>query len=908
MRGGTGALAALTAGLYALGALLAFRWFDVDGLGPGFFPAAGVTLAALTLTRRRRWPWLLLAVGATELVINLAHDVPPGPAAGFAAANTVEPFVGALLLRLAAGRPDLSRRRDLWLFVGCAVLAGPAVGGAVAATVHEVLGSGVRPWPLFAARWALGDALGVLLVGGAVLGWRSGDPASRDRLATPGGAGLVVAALAASLAVFRWDVVWLGYLLAGLLVVVAFRLSTRGVGIAGLVMATVIGEASASGRITPPAGVSADATWFAVNLVVGLVVVVAFALAVEIAEREESVRRRREAEEARRAAEAEAASAGEREALLAAERRARARAELLQDVTARLSSLTAPARIVEEIAALTAQALGSRTGILALPGPDGRLRAAAAHGYDAGQRRRLDDALAAPGAVLPLTVAFGTGRFVAETGPGRVQERFPDTGRLPARFGAVAAVPCVVDGRVVGALGWGFEQPRTFDDDFAALVSAIAAQCALALERGRLFEAERRRSRQLGALQAAVGRMAAAPGTDEVVAAVLGPALAAVGAGGAVIGLAAAGGGVRVVAGHGPVAAADDAAALLAAAVADGEVVALPGVRALHDRFPALAGLAASGDGAWLAAPFAASSTARGGLLLGFADPQELDADQVSLLVTLAQAAGQSLGRAAAAEREHGVAVALQRSLLGEPDVVAGLEVATVYRPGTRDLHVGGDWYDVIRLPGGAAALAIGDVAGHSLAAAAAMGQIRSTLRALAALVPDPAELLTRLDSFVEQVDGAALTSLFYAVLDVEAGLLRYACAGHPPPVVGPRQGAAYFLDGGHGTLLGVDAGTPRTGAVATLAPSDVLVLYTDGLVERRGESLSVGLERLRAATGSAVRSAGSDGAGPDGAEPDGAEPDGADCRAVCEHLTRTVLGPDTDDDTALLVVRRRGG
>ncbi len=723
-------IAALTAVLYAVGALLALRWFDANGLGPGFFPSAGVTVSVLVLTERRRWSWVLVAVAVTEFGLDIVHDLGPRAAAGYAVANVVEPLVGASLLRSVVGRVDLGRRRDLWGFLVCAGALGPAVGAVVAATT-STLDGGQRPWLLFAARWLLGDGLGVLLVGGAVLGWRSGDPSSRERLYRPTGVALLGVSVVASLAVFRWDVVWLGYVLVALLVTVAFRLGTRGVGIAGAGMATVIGEAAAAGQIDVPEGVTANAAWFALNLVVGLVVVVALALAVEIGEREESVRRRREAEEAQRTAEAQARVATERAALLQSEQQARARAELLQDVTARLSSLTAPAQIVTAIAELTARALATRTAILALPQADGLLRSAASYGYGDEERRRLDELLAR-GADIPLTAAFAGGGFVAASDRQALLARFAGAGDLPIEFGAMAAVACVVDGRPVGALGWGFDTEREFDEDFAAVASAIGAQSALALERGRLFEAERRQG-----------------------------------------------------------------------------------------------------------------------------------------------------------EREHEVAVELQRALLGRPDAVAKLDVATVYRPGTRDLQVGGDWYDVIGLPDGAAALVIGDVTGHSLAAAAAMGQIRSTLRALAPLISEPHALLERLDTFVDQIDGATLTSLFYAVLDPATGALSYSCAGHPPPLLVPRCGEPAFLDGGHGPLLGVPGIGPRSTASAAVAADDTLVLYTDGLVERRTESLTHSLAALAGHAREACRSAGSSPA------------------LVCDHLTHALLAPDATDDTALLVARR---
>lgn len=891
----TAALALLTAGVYALGASVTLAWFDSKGLGPAFFPAAGVTLSALTLTRRQRWPAILAAVFAAEWVIDTVSGLSTVESLGYALANTLEPLTGALLLRAAVGRPDLGRRRDLWAFLALACLAGPAVGGAVAASTH-LLGGGPRDWWLFAARWLVGDGLGVLLAAGAVLGWRSGDETTRRRLSTPAGWAMLGACVVASLAVFAGNAVWLGYGLVLLLVGVAFVLGTRGVGLAGFGMAMVVGEASATGRIRVPAEVSPDAAWFAVNLVIGLVVVVGFALAVEIGEREDSVRRRNEAEEARRSAEDRAEAATERSRLLDAEQRARARGELLQDLTDRLSRLTTPTEVVAAVTELTAAALSSRTAVIAVP-EDGALVSLACHGYSRSEREVLD-AVLARGASVPLVEAHRENAFVSASGAEAVVTRFPAAPSLPARFGAVAAVPVVVDGRPVGALGWGFDTERTFDDDFVALAAAIGAQAGLALERGRLFEAQRSHTRRLVALQEVVALMAAAPGTSAVLDAVLGHGLAAVGAASAVLRVVGPDGRFAVAAEHGAIAepGADEAGRTLAEAstpladaVRAGKVVTIGSLEEARSRYPDFAHvLDGSGESAWAAVPFE-SSAIQGGLALGFAAPQPFDAEQLSLLATLGQVAGQSLARAAAAEREHTVAVELQRSLLGRPDEVPGLEVAGVYRPGTQELQVGGDWYDVVRLPGDRVGLVVGDVAGHSLAAAVAMGQVRSTLRALATVADEPGALLERLDTAVEEIEGAPMTSLFYAVLDPRTGSLAYACAGHPPPLLVPAAGEPFFLEGSLSPLLGVPGAGPRPTARASLDAGTTLLLYTDGLVERRGESLTKSLQLLADHARGAVQDGGHEPA------------------AVCDRLMAALLGPDAADDTALLVVRRTG-
>ena len=143
-----------------------------------------------------------------------------------------------------------------------------------------------------------------------------------------------------------------------------------------------------------------------------------------------------------------------------------------------------------------------------------------------------------------------------------------------------------------------------------------------------------------------------------------------------------------------------------------------------------------------------------------------------------------SLDNALRYEREREVSHALQPGLLGAaPAEVEGVEIATVYRPGSETLEVGGDWYDVFRLGDTTLALVVGDVVGHGLDAAVAMGQLRGAVRALAP-TGSPSHVLDALDLFVEQVPQGAMATLAYAELDLEDGRLTYACAGHPPPLL----------------------------------------------------------------------------------------------------------------------------
>jgi serine/threonine-protein kinase RsbW len=166
-------------------------------------------------------------------------------------------------------------------------------------------------------------------------------------------------------------------------------------------------------------------------------------------------------------------------------------------------------------------------------------------------------------------------------------------------------------------------------------------------------------------------------------------------------------------------------------------------------------------------------------------------------------------------------------------------------------LEVGGDWYDVFLAEPGVLSFVVGDVVGRGLRAASAMGQLRSAVRAVAGPGVGPARLLSRLDRFVEQVEAAGMATLAYAELDLATGVVRYSCAGHPPPLLLAADGALDLLWEGRSTPLGAFLHpVERPEALLQLAPGDRLLLYTDGLIERRDRNLDDGLALLSAAAG----------------------------------------------------------
>jgi len=236
-------------------------------------------------------------------------------------------------------------------------------------------------------------------------------------------------------------------------------------------------------------------------------------------------------------------------------------------------------------------------------------------------------------------------------------------------------------------------------------------------------------------------------------------------------------------------------------------------------------------------------------------------------------------------EREHRIATTLQRSLL--PEGIASLpdvEVSARYIPADDEMEVGGDWYDVIQLPDGRLCIAIGDVAGHGVEAAAVMGQLRMAMRAYALQQLSPTETMYRLNTLAMQLRAGAMATLTFGHLDPESGSFSAVKAGHPPPLILDADGSYTFMSGSIGPPLGVNPAALFDPVTIELPFDSTLFLYTDGLVERRGEPLEHGLERLARAAADGPR----------------------DVQEIPDHLVASLIGNSAPDDAAILVLRRR--
>lgn len=214
-----------------------------------------------------------------------------------------------------------------------------------------------------------------------------------------------------------------------------------------------------------------------------------------------------------------------------------------------------------------------------------------------------------------------------------------------------------------------------------------------------------------------------------------------------------------------------------------------------------------------------------------------------TLLTVLAGRLGQGLQRVHQVDQQRETALALQHAILGPADLPNGFAVR--YQAATRPLQVGGDWYDIVDLDDGRIALIVGDCVGHGLAAATVMGQVRSACRALLFENPSPGAALAGMDRFAARLPGAQCTTAVCAVLTPETGELVYSSAGHPPPILVHGDGSTQMLDEGHTIALGIRGNWIRPEARVTIPARSTLLLYTDGLVERRRIPLDHGISRV---------------------------------------------------------------
>ncbi|HWI21952.1 MAG TPA: SpoIIE family protein phosphatase [Baekduia sp.] len=451
---------------------------------------------------------------------------------------------------------------------------------------------------------------------------------------------------------------------------------------------------------------------------------------------------------------------------------------------------------------------------------------------------------------------------------------------------SVLTVPLLSHGRLFGALSlFAASEARNFGPRRVGLAEEIARRAATAIENVMLFESQQAATRQLQHLQAVTDATLDNLELDDLLQELLRRISAMRLADFAAILLYDSERGdlemtasqdlpeigpVRIGPGEG----------VAGQVLSTGEMLYVENVRSLSRTSALLSELGDHVESV-LALPLLVDDEIVGVLEVGTLDePREFSDSELELLTLAAERAARGIVNASLYTQARAASTMLQGSLL--PDslpAIAGYEIAAIYRPGQDLTEVGGDLYDVFELPDGRFAIAIGDVVGRGIRAAGLMGQLRAATRAYAREHSDPAVVMSQVDHLVEELVAVPFATMVLLMLDPVTGTVVMANAGHPPPILKTSGLAA--LAGG--PPLGTPVDAPRVSQALQMDPGEVLVLYTDGMVELRSERLGDRLEALAAAVSS----------GP------------TDPEALLAHLEQVMLTGETRDDTAAVALRR---
>ena len=565
-------------------------------------------------------------------------------------------------------------------------------------------------------------------------------------------------------------------------------------------------------------------------------------------------------------------------------------ARRLQEVTSALSLAATPVDVTNTCLEHALASVGADAGFVVLTGPGGTaVEFVTSSGYG-------DDELEGWAAFgledeVPFARVISGGEPVWAFSP---DEMAVFTAREAGSDQSWAALPLRTGAGVQGALHLSFRHQRTLSTAEQEWLVNVVSQCAQALERSRLFAEEQRLRARAERVQSMTAAFANALTRSDVAEAVVREIGGAVDADGAALAVVAEDRGLlRVLAWEGYP---DDVVEAWRELPLDSESPATQAVRRrrtgfyatldrLHEEIPDPApGSVPPGHSSFLFVPLAVGRRVNGVLTLSWSAPAVLSQEDLGFVETLASQAAQGLDRASHFELERTIAETLQRSVLpASLPRVDGVELAARYLPGTAELDVGGDWFDAIALPDERLGLVVGDVVGKGVLAAASMGQLRNALRAFSVERLKPSSALARLNRLAEEALDTTFATVVYAVLDPATMTCRFSSAGHPPPAVVYPDGRVELLEEGRGLPLGAGIETKFRQATIELPAGALLVLYSDGLVERRRRSIDEGLDALRAALLEAPR----------------------DPERMLEHVLETVVGSaERGDDIALLAAR----
>jgi PAS domain S-box-containing protein len=578
------------------------------------------------------------------------------------------------------------------------------------------------------------------------------------------------------------------------------------------------------------------------------------------------------------------------------------RAARLQEITAALARQADAGPAIGVLVRDGAEALEADAATLGMLAEDGREIVLAddvghsSEGLAGWQRFPLD-------AELPMCEAIRDLKPIWSSTAEDVRQRFPILADAKFRFAALAVLPLVVEGRALGAVSFSFREPRVFGAEDRAFATSIVQQVANAIERGRIYDAQRSVRQRLSFLARASEMLSESLEPRETLTRLanltvrhicdwcsvdlddtyteIDPIIAHIDR--SKVEQAeefrrryppdpdAPSGVPQVIRSGEPEIYPEVTEQMLADAATDEEHLEM--MRQLDIRSAMIV-------------PLEARGRVLGAITFVACGERTFGPDDLELAEDLARRAALAVDTSMLYQREHETALTLQRALLpASPPSVEGVEIATRYLPAEAGLEVGGDWYDVIETTPGRVDVVIGDVAGRGVHAAAVMGRLALSLRAYL-LDGRPIEAaVAGLDQLMRGLDAAQMSTLLALSLDLGGGAARYVRAGHPPGLLRRPDRTIVELEGEVSPPVGILDGASFRVNEAELAPGAMLLLYTDGLIERRRLDLRIGIARLKEAFAAA-----SDDPG-----------------AVVEELPTALDAERVPDDIALLALRYSG-
>lgn len=807
-----------------------------------YWPPAGLAIATFAIVRPRLLPGLIAAQFAVNVAGNMLHGSAWRPSMVFGVANLIAPLlIAALVRRTVRGRRMIppSTSPDLLLLLVAAwvaVAVGALLGSIGQQTIGDFDGSLWMRW----RGWWAADAAGIVALTPLLITVASGRYRLGRRRTWELALVLVVLPLV-TVAVF-WHTQPFGLSALRTLVLVALLWPAMRLGLFGvsLVLAPVVTIVVVlTGNAHGPFAAASSSVQAVLDAQVFLLGTALAALVIGAT-----------TDTIRRGTAVLAAREGLRAAAL--------RTARINALATRLTGAVTRRQIVQAVTQSSAEVVGAVQASLMLARPSATSAGGdGSDGSDATDRTAGGvSAIAVDG---PADEARRTGTMVLV--PDRDQMAQYPTALAHAEAAGIQALACVplqtIESSVpAGVLVIGWDRPQDFEPDVRGALLLLGEIITQAVARAELFEIESSLRRRAEGLEAVATALTRAVTVSDVARTAIDVGLRAVSSPGVV--LRVDDGRLHVLAPEAPefLPFVQDYQGLpissrwpVARAAREGRTITVDSLDHMRRDYPEAADRMERLSLHWLVAvPVSVRGQVSAVITAGSWNEGRSGDELVGYVEALADLVGQAFERAEQYETQHEIAEVLQRSMLTDVPDRSDISLAAHYGPSVDRLEVGGDWFDAFAGDDDQLVLVVGDVVGRGLEAATTMGQLRSATRALAVHLSSPGALMSALDRYVMQTPSAMCATVACASLDPRTGAVTYALAGHPPPLVLAVDGSTRFLGDGLRSPLGVpngDVGRATIEATTVLEEGDRLILFSDGLVERRGETIDVGLERL---------------------------------------------------------------